>query len=238
MSEIIDQLAAVLRCNAKSVPLRVARLKIGAVCSRCCGSGEYSFNQIDGSRCYGCGGAGQIFPKAKKAQLEVLEEAKRAAADGRLAHYLEGIAAGKEAKSGVDRVMAAWGASKAAQILGGWASHLVKDEELPGNAVAIRAANKAMSQAFSAASNAAAAWKYPAKGADRGELALIARDEICKALEIIAAADVEPDPELIAYVKEQQRASHDRAIARFGASQIKIYGESQGQLGRQRENLE
>jgi hypothetical protein len=27
-------------------------------CSRCAGSGSYSFNQIDGSRCYGCGGSG------------------------------------------------------------------------------------------------------------------------------------------------------------------------------------
>lgn len=28
------------------------------VCGRCGGCGEYSFNQMDGSRCYGCGGHG------------------------------------------------------------------------------------------------------------------------------------------------------------------------------------
>ena len=27
-------------------------------CGRCGGSGQYSFNQIDGTRCYGCGGTG------------------------------------------------------------------------------------------------------------------------------------------------------------------------------------
>jgi len=27
-------------------------------CSRCGGCGEYSFNMIDGTRCYGCGGSG------------------------------------------------------------------------------------------------------------------------------------------------------------------------------------
>ena len=33
------------------------------ICARCCGSGNYSYNQIDGSRCYGCGGTGYVFTK-------------------------------------------------------------------------------------------------------------------------------------------------------------------------------
>lgn len=32
-------------------------------CGRCGGSGRYSFNQIDGDRCYGCGGTGQKLTK-------------------------------------------------------------------------------------------------------------------------------------------------------------------------------
>lgn len=32
-------------------------------CPRCGGSGRYSYNQIDGSRCYGCGGTGQRLTK-------------------------------------------------------------------------------------------------------------------------------------------------------------------------------
>lgn len=27
-------------------------------CSRCCGTGEYSFNLVNGTRCFGCGGQG------------------------------------------------------------------------------------------------------------------------------------------------------------------------------------
>jgi hypothetical protein len=33
------------------------------VCGRCGGSGRYSFNQIDGDRCFGCGGSGKVFSK-------------------------------------------------------------------------------------------------------------------------------------------------------------------------------
>lgn len=36
-------------------------------CGRCGGSGNYSFNLIHGSRCYGCGGAGQVLTKRGKA---------------------------------------------------------------------------------------------------------------------------------------------------------------------------
>lgn len=30
-------------------------------CSRCGGSGEYSYNQIDGTKCFGCGGNGRQY---------------------------------------------------------------------------------------------------------------------------------------------------------------------------------
>ena len=33
------------------------------VCGRCGGGGSYSYNQMDGSRCYGCNGAGYNFTK-------------------------------------------------------------------------------------------------------------------------------------------------------------------------------
>lgn len=32
-------------------------------CSRCLGTGQYSYNQIDGSRCYGCQGTGNKYTK-------------------------------------------------------------------------------------------------------------------------------------------------------------------------------
>lgn len=37
------------------------------ICSRCCGTGNYSFNQIDGSRCYGCSGSGKKYTARGKA---------------------------------------------------------------------------------------------------------------------------------------------------------------------------
>lgn len=38
-------------------------------CGRCGGTGRYSFNLIDGDRCYGCGGSGRVpmTPKGQKA---------------------------------------------------------------------------------------------------------------------------------------------------------------------------
>lgn len=32
-------------------------------CGRCHGTGQYSYNQVDGSRCYGCGGTGKRLTK-------------------------------------------------------------------------------------------------------------------------------------------------------------------------------
>lgn len=38
-------------------------------CGRCGGSGHYSYNTMDGTRCYGCRGSGKVLtPKAKKAK--------------------------------------------------------------------------------------------------------------------------------------------------------------------------
>jgi predicted nucleic acid-binding Zn-ribbon protein len=34
-------------------------------CTRCGGSGQYSFNMIDGTRCYGCGGTGRKYASKK-----------------------------------------------------------------------------------------------------------------------------------------------------------------------------
>lgn len=46
-------------------------------CSRCGGSGRYSFNLMHGSQCYGCGGSGSVLSKraavARKAFYEGME---------------------------------------------------------------------------------------------------------------------------------------------------------------------
>lgn len=43
-------------------------------CGRCGGSGRYSYNQIDGDRCFGCNGKGIVFPSDSTA----LKAARRA----------------------------------------------------------------------------------------------------------------------------------------------------------------
>ena len=43
-------------------------------CSRCGGSGHYSYNQIDGTVCYGCGGRGVQLTKRGRAAQEYYNE--------------------------------------------------------------------------------------------------------------------------------------------------------------------
>ena len=49
--------------------LRIAKrrlIKAGKMalktCGRCGGSGRFSYNQMDGDKCYGCGGSGKVLP--------------------------------------------------------------------------------------------------------------------------------------------------------------------------------
>lgn len=42
-------------------------------CSRCCGTGRYSYNQIHGSRCYGCNGSGKTHTKRGREAARYLE---------------------------------------------------------------------------------------------------------------------------------------------------------------------
>ena len=40
-------------------------VKIKSTCPRCGGSGHYSYNQMDGTRCYGCNGTGTVIQKVR-----------------------------------------------------------------------------------------------------------------------------------------------------------------------------
>jgi hypothetical protein len=91
---------------------RMVGVGLFSFCSRCGGCGRYSFNQIDGDRCYGCGGSGKI---ARRITSAVLAEAKEIAASGKLASYLQELGARQQAERAArtanKRVMAAWQAS-------------------------------------------------------------------------------------------------------------------------------
>lgn len=70
-----DELKTMPRHKLKRPQRLVASAKrkgvlLGAIaleyCSRCGGSGRYSFNQIDGDKCFGCHGKGEVVPSTTK----------------------------------------------------------------------------------------------------------------------------------------------------------------------------
>lgn len=91
---------------------RLIGLGHGQHCSRCGGSGSYSFNAVDGSRCYGCGGSGYV---AQALTAELFTEVEADVREGRLDTYLTELQAKQETKrqaaTAYKRVMAAWQAA-------------------------------------------------------------------------------------------------------------------------------
>jgi hypothetical protein len=68
-------------------------------CSRCGGSGEYSYNTLDGTRCYGCGGCGKTFtPRGHAAHLFYIESQKRPAVDVKVGDFVWDDTYGKKAR--------------------------------------------------------------------------------------------------------------------------------------------
>lgn len=68
-------------------------VKVKGVCPRCGGSGSYSYNPMDGTRCYGCGGSGVAIQKVR-AYTEK-EYARMQIANERTRQRREAIAAAK-----------------------------------------------------------------------------------------------------------------------------------------------
>ena len=100
-------LADILRTTEANVDARLVGLKLGRTCERCHGTGQYSYNQITGSRCFGCEGRGQI--RWPERDLEKIIPAVQAAVDeGKLDTYMARIAGRKLAKSALDKAMKAW----------------------------------------------------------------------------------------------------------------------------------
>lgn len=52
-----------------------------ATCSRCGGSGKFSFNMIHGDMCYGCRGAGEVLTKRGEAAQDYFDAALKQRAD-------------------------------------------------------------------------------------------------------------------------------------------------------------
>lgn len=138
-SELID----LLRSDEKRLNARLIGMKLAPVCGRCGGTGSYSFNQFDGSRCYGCNGKGFVAPKEKDLP-RILEDAKEAVAQGKLDEYLEFLNAHAAVKNAREKVMAAWQATNVAKTD---ITHIVPSEDVEGLAE-YRARNKKMYDAY------------------------------------------------------------------------------------------
>lgn len=108
MMTIQGQIANILGTTEKNLPSRVLGLRLGNVCSRCGGSGKFSFNQIHGDTCYGCGGNGLTMPKSKSDLQTLLKRAEDTVSSGKLAEYLHRLQIEKKNKGVVSRIMKAW----------------------------------------------------------------------------------------------------------------------------------
>ena len=59
-------------------------IKVKGACPRCGGSGHYSYNEMDGTRCYGCGGSGtavkavRVYTEKEYARMQATNERNRA----------------------------------------------------------------------------------------------------------------------------------------------------------------
>jgi len=143
--DILSEIAATLGTTEEKVNARIAGLKLGPICSRCGGSGSYSFNQIDGSRCYGCNGSGHTNPKTSDLP-GILEAAKAAVSNGDLERYFQILKDRSFCKRAMSQIFAAWTETSVAKALGSSGSHMIKEDEVAGLAE-VRSANKLMADA-------------------------------------------------------------------------------------------
>lgn len=95
--------AKLMNCKPATAASRLKELGYTKVCTRCLGSGRYSYNQMDGDRCWGC--------DSRKVMLvplttEIITEALARIAGGELTEYFARIAAKKAIKSKVEQFWA------------------------------------------------------------------------------------------------------------------------------------
>lgn len=97
--------ATALGCSEKSAQSRLSALGYTTECGRCGGSGRFSYNQVDGDRCYGCNGRKVVFVKLTK---KIIAEAKARQDAGELAPYFARSEAVKAARAALAPVLAAF----------------------------------------------------------------------------------------------------------------------------------
>ena len=71
--------------DSKGLNARLAGCGFVETCGRCLGSGRYSFNLMDGDKCYGCGGSGT---KVRKINRELVKDVTEFVSAGKLEEYV------------------------------------------------------------------------------------------------------------------------------------------------------
>lgn len=133
----------------RALNARIIGLGFGVACSRCGGTGHYSFNQISGTVCFGCDGFREIAPKlTPELWAGMLPVVESGALDTYLANVRARQAAEKAAKGALDAVMNAWQACKLDDHYN-WHSNEQPHRDI-SNLV-----NKPMSEAYTAVSQIA-----------------------------------------------------------------------------------
>jgi hypothetical protein len=117
IKKIESEFIQLLKVSPKLLPekqIAVAKARLillgyGDVCSRCAGSGHYSFNLASGTTCFDCGGAKRLPPKLTK-KLYALAEPK--VVDGTLDLLLEQsakrVARRKQMNAAPNTFLASW----------------------------------------------------------------------------------------------------------------------------------
>ena len=181
--------------NPAKLNARIMGMKLSPTCGRCGGSGQYSFNQIDGSTCYGCRGSGHKTP-AKRDMKGILARAIEAVEAGELTAYFDKLANRAFVKRASDEIFAAWTATKVAKANRD-ASHMWKDDEIEGLAE-VRAANKIMHDAHASFADVRHKRESDVSG---DEKARIAREAIAA----IQAADYDVPASVVAAIVKKRK---------------------------------
>ena len=97
----ITDAAKMLNTTTRRAAARLTALGYVVTCSRCGGSGRYSWNQVDGDKCFKCGGAKQVLAPLTAA---LVNEAVTRIAAGELDTYFARAKAAGQIKSAVAAV--------------------------------------------------------------------------------------------------------------------------------------
>jgi hypothetical protein len=106
--QLKQRFADAFGCKPKFVFTRLNALGHHETCTRCGGSGEYSYCQSHGTRCFKCGGSGK---QAFRLTVRLLKQVEQQIADGEMEPYLERMRLRAEAKRAGKRFSEAWNAN-------------------------------------------------------------------------------------------------------------------------------